>query len=193
MVKPTSDQDKRDRVLEGAREAFTRHGFRRVTMGDLAEAAGMSRPALYLVFPNKEEIFKAVLEEFAATALAEIREGLAGTDTTRDALHLAFDTWTVRPFELLHHAAGYEELSDCTHGFAREVVTTMYRDFEVLLVDILEPEKDGLSRRGLTTEHVARVLAVAVRGFKETARDVDELRALIEGILTLTLAAGSTD
>ena len=44
------DIAKRDKVLAAARGIFLRYGFKRVTMNDIAEAASISRPALYLVF-----------------------------------------------------------------------------------------------------------------------------------------------
>ena len=40
-----------------ATRAFTRNGYRRTTMNDVAEAADMSRPALYQVFKNKEDVY----------------------------------------------------------------------------------------------------------------------------------------
>ena len=50
-------QEKDDQIIEAATSVFLRYGFRRTTMGDIAEAAGVSRPALYLRFCNKEHIF----------------------------------------------------------------------------------------------------------------------------------------
>jgi len=69
------DVAKRDKVLTAARDVFIRYGYKRVTMNDIAEAAGISRPALYLVFESKEEIFKSVYEHFVKQTLSEI--GLA--------------------------------------------------------------------------------------------------------------------
>ena len=40
-----------------ATSAFVKSGYRRTTMNDVAEAADMSRPALYQVFKNKEDVF----------------------------------------------------------------------------------------------------------------------------------------
>ncbi len=53
--------EKAERILVAAQAVFLRYGFKRTTMGDIAEAAGISRPALYLVFPLKEKIFATVL------------------------------------------------------------------------------------------------------------------------------------
>ena len=40
-----------------ATSAFVKSGYRRTTMNDVAEAADMSRPALYQVFKDKEDVF----------------------------------------------------------------------------------------------------------------------------------------
>ncbi len=61
-------EDRRARVVQAAIQAFSRHGYRRCTMGDVAAAAGMSRPALYLLFCGKEELFRAVAEALLADA-----------------------------------------------------------------------------------------------------------------------------
>ena len=73
---------KRDKVLTAARNTFLRYGFKRVTMNDIAEAAGISRPALYLVFDNKEEIFKGVYEHWVKETLAEIEIRIFASQNT---------------------------------------------------------------------------------------------------------------
>ncbi|HEY8129307.1 MAG TPA: helix-turn-helix domain-containing protein, partial [Hyphomicrobium sp.] len=76
--------------LAAARQVFLRYGYRRVTMGDIADAAKMSRPALYLVIPSKEEIFTAVLAQTFSEMLEEIRGGIGSFQTARDKLTFAF-------------------------------------------------------------------------------------------------------
>ena len=61
-----SDADtKMDRIVDAAKAVFLKYGYTRVTMSDLADAAGMSRPALYLVFAKKEEVFRGVIRQMA--------------------------------------------------------------------------------------------------------------------------------
>lgn len=54
---------KRARVLSAAESVFMKRGYARTTMGDLASAAGMSRPALYLVYARKHELFSAIIDD----------------------------------------------------------------------------------------------------------------------------------
>ncbi len=50
-------------LLTAARTIFTRKGFHRTTMDDVAETAGISKGALYLYFPSKEKMFMALIEK----------------------------------------------------------------------------------------------------------------------------------
>jgi AcrR family transcriptional regulator len=50
-------------LLTAARTIFTRKGFHRATMDDVAREAGISKGALYLYFPSKEKMFMALIEK----------------------------------------------------------------------------------------------------------------------------------
>jgi AcrR family transcriptional regulator len=63
------------RIVDAARAHFFSHGFRSVTMDDLAEGLGVSKKTLYAHFPGKIEVLEAVLaDKFAGveTKLTEI-------------------------------------------------------------------------------------------------------------------------
>lgn len=49
-------------ITAAAVPVFARYGFRRTGMDLIAQAAGVSRPALYQYFPNKTAVFEAVAE-----------------------------------------------------------------------------------------------------------------------------------
>ena len=60
----------RDRILDAAMAVFRRHGFRRSSIEQAAEAAGLTRQALYHHFKSKEALFRAVIERLHENALA---------------------------------------------------------------------------------------------------------------------------
>src|SRR5947207_13601904 len=63
----------RDRILDAAMLVFRRQGFRRSSIEQAAEAAGLTRQALYHHFKSKEVLFRAVIERAYEAALgAEI-------------------------------------------------------------------------------------------------------------------------
>ncbi len=180
--------EKRDRVLTAARNTFLRYGFKRVTMNDIAEAAGISRPALYLVFNSKEEIFKGVYEHWVQETLAEIESKIAPLKTPEEKLRAAFELWTVRPFEMTLASSEMTELLECAFGFAQDSVKQGYRTFEKILLPILQSHsKFQTGKTKVSVEKTAHILSSAVRGFKVAAKDAPEIRSMIRELLILTL------
>jgi AcrR family transcriptional regulator len=63
----------RQRIVDAARVHFFRHGFRRVTMDDLAEELGISKKTLYAHFPGKFDLLEAVLADKFASVEAALK------------------------------------------------------------------------------------------------------------------------
>lgn len=49
------------RILERGTQLFVKHGYRGLSMREIAAAVGLSKPALYYHFKDKESLFVAVL------------------------------------------------------------------------------------------------------------------------------------
>lgn len=58
-----SPQTRPDAVLEAALDQFAARGFAATRMEDVAAAAGLSKAALYLYFPSKDALFRALVEQ----------------------------------------------------------------------------------------------------------------------------------
>ena len=184
---------KKAKVIETAQSVFFRYGFRRATMGDLAAAAGISRPALYLLYCNKEEVFEAVLRDFVTRTLADIRAGLPAQPTAEAKLRFAFELWAVRPFGLLRATPDAKELIDCDFAFAREAIDQSTTAFEAELTAILTPLHAMAPTQALTPDQIARILTRAVHGFKESAQTPEALQTMIDGLLSMVLGSLRTD
>lgn len=61
--KPPAPTPTRERIVAAARQHFFAHGFRGVTMDDLAATLGMSKKTLYAHFPSKNALLEAMLRE----------------------------------------------------------------------------------------------------------------------------------
>src|SRR5437879_11147672 len=64
----------RQQIVEAARAHFFSHGFRSVTMDDLAEELGISKKTVYAHFPSKIELLEAVLADKFASVEARLNE-----------------------------------------------------------------------------------------------------------------------
>jgi AcrR family transcriptional regulator len=182
------------RVLEAARVVFIRYGFRRVTMQDIADEAGISRPALYLVFANKEEVFFATIRDLSAEMLHALHEGLPAHNSLEAKLQFAFEVWTVQSYATMQSSPNARDLIECVELFARDTVNEVNAQFEALLAEVLatfvtSPIASADGTADLDARKIARLLASAAHGSKETAAGVEDLRAMIHGMITLTTAA----
>jgi AcrR family transcriptional regulator len=63
QLRPGRSRSARRRILEAARAHFFKHGFRNVTMDDLAAELAVSKKTLYAHFPSKEALLAAVLRD----------------------------------------------------------------------------------------------------------------------------------
>jgi AcrR family transcriptional regulator len=180
---------KKNKILTAARSVFLRYGFRRVTMNDIAEAAGVSRPALYLLFKSKEEIFIGTYMQWVDETLAEIERAMATATTPEKKMERAFEIWAVLPFEQMMNSPEAKELIECSLGFAQDSLSQGYLKFERMIVPVLATlTKRNSAKASIGPERIAHVLASAVRGFKQTATTPTELRRLIRELLTLSLS-----
>jgi AcrR family transcriptional regulator len=180
---------KTTKVIDVARDVFLRHGYKRVTMGDIATAAGMSRPALYLVYASKEEIFTAALDRFFVEALREVRIGLDGETAIDRKLMLAFEIWCVRTFQMVLASPDAKDLLESGHTFATELVDRNFDAFEHLVAAILKPLVKAQTRVKLPAIQIARLMVAGALGFKQTAKDVAQLRQMIAGLIAIVLAS----
>src|SRR5271156_1332687 len=113
------NESKKSKILTAAQSVFLRYGYRRVNMNDIAEAAGVSRPALYVLFKNKEEIFVGVFLQWVDETIVLIKKELEKSGTPEQKLMQAFEIWTVRPFEMLMASPEAKELVECSFAFAQ--------------------------------------------------------------------------
>src|ERR1700722_3125707 len=181
---------KRRALVAVAQEEFARHGYRRVNMKDIAEAAGVSRPGLYLYFKTKEAIFSAAVLALAENSIARIQAGLAEHSAIQEKLRFAFEIWTVEIFELTLKSPEAKELSELSHDFARDALDEGYRQFEAVLASQLKAHaRSSATRVALPADRTAHLLGSAVRGFKLVAQNGAQLRKMIHDLLRLTVAA----
>ncbi|SHU15688.1 TetR family transcriptional regulator [Mycobacteroides abscessus subsp. abscessus] len=70
-----------ERLLDAAREEFIAHGFRRVSMSDIANRAGVSRRTIHRRFGEKDNLIVAVIGRETTAFLSAVFETVASIDT----------------------------------------------------------------------------------------------------------------
>lgn len=72
MHREEKSERSRRLVLDAALRLFSRQGYRATSVRDIADAAKVSTGNLYHHFPDKESIFRTLMEEYRATAASDV-------------------------------------------------------------------------------------------------------------------------
>src|ERR1043166_9502549 len=64
MSQDERSTNSRKQILESALKLFSHHGYGATSVRDIAEAAGVSKGNVYHHFPDKETIFRALLNQY---------------------------------------------------------------------------------------------------------------------------------
>ena len=195
MNKPETNIDKtqakRDAVYDAAAEVFARYGFRRTTMNDIAEAAGISRPALYLMFDNKENLFQGLasfrLEQAIDQAVAVLQGKGDAKKRFIDAL-LVFEEIFYEPIADSPHGA---ELMDISQSLASELMTKdIVRLHTALAKCLSDAEATGelsFKNSPLKPKPFVELLFAGLNGIKKKASNTAEFRKLVRQITEVFL------
>jgi AcrR family transcriptional regulator len=73
---PQQRQERATRILDVAGELLLRHGYRRVTIDDVATGAGIGKGTVYLHWKTREALFTAVFEREVLQAVGELVQAL---------------------------------------------------------------------------------------------------------------------
>lgn len=184
-----SGVSKEELAVAAATEVFSRYGYARTTMGDIAAEAGISRPALYLLFADKEAVFAAVIRGMDEHKHREISAAIARLDGLHAKLLYACKSWGSHGFDLIEAHPDAADLFDLSVPAVRKV----YDNFQSLVADLI---RDQVQSAGVADgpEVLARCLVFGMRGLRETAKSGKEMRRLIAvqvGMLVRSISAST--
>jgi AcrR family transcriptional regulator len=76
VSEPTERQMRAARILDVAADLLLRHGYRRVTIDDVARGADIGKGTVYLHWRTREELFSAVFEREVREAVGDLLQAL---------------------------------------------------------------------------------------------------------------------
>jgi len=81
------DKDKfREKIVLSASKIFSRYGFKKTTMEEIAAALNKGKSSIYYYFKSKEEIFEAVIDHEAQVLKNVLSKVVKSTDDPEDIL-----------------------------------------------------------------------------------------------------------
>jgi AcrR family transcriptional regulator len=188
----TTKSPPQDRILDAAMRVFRRHGFRRSSIEQAAEEAGLTRQALYHHFASKEALFRAVLERLYQQALAaEIAAAKAAEDAGLEIADILVAEIGARMQSLLaslkdsphteelfseHLAQARDLYQSYANRFTDEIAATIAR--------VCRKRKLNLAS-GITVRELARCVEMAVHGTKSAFPSMQPVDAFLKQLETM--------
>jgi len=162
-----------DRILDAAMGVFRRQGFRRSSIEQAAEAAGLTRQALYHHFKSKEALFRAVIERLHENALAaEIAAGSAAEKAGGSLADILVAQVTGRLAQLIGSLEGsphIEELFSEHLAQARDLYqkyAELYDAHDIATIERVCRKQRLTLAKGMTPRGLARCIEMAINGTK---------------------------
>jgi len=75
--RPGAPDTRENQLLAIARRLFARDGYERTSLRDIAEAADITKAALYYYFPNKEALYERVVLESMQSLVDDVSAAVA--------------------------------------------------------------------------------------------------------------------
>lgn len=191
-----SSSAKPNAIVLAALELFTRYGYRKTSIDDIAQAAQVAKRTVYLHFENKAAVFLAILEYLAdqIRQRCAAAERIGGTPVHR--LTGLLDAYFGMAFELFSKSEHMPELEETFSKLARERIGDLNTEYELRLAKFLRSLKKtgeiGRPPQGLTVEQIVQIVMRAAEGTKHNAKVQGDRKAFerrLREVATLAIAA----
>lgn len=163
------------------------YGYAKVTMDDIAKASGLSRPALYQFFKNKQEIYRAIAEQVSSANLKQMEEILCGDQSPKERLVDAIVEGKLKMLAEMEATRHGAELLDLGNELSADIIETYASGMRAMFTQLFEeiiPEDSGLS-----PEVMAANLLYWLEGMKAQVKDPDERQKLLQDFVAMQFAA----
>src|SRR6266542_2797090 len=130
--------ERRAQLLEVARRVFGTSGYHAVSMEEVAEQAGVTKPILYDHFSSKKDLYLALLDADLAVLLDMVKEALASARGNRERIRASFQAY----FDFVDEQAdGFRLLVQETVGAERDFRERVADVRDQILSEVAEPIK----------------------------------------------------
>lgn len=177
---------KQSAILDAAWTAFATYGYRKTSMDDIAKGVGMSRPALYMHFKNKEDILRRLVSQYYSGAATDVTAALATDASVSMRLLLAFRAQGGQLMEPLLSSAHGMEVLESSSSVAMDLVEDGEKALQTIYADWLAFEmSQGRMDLRKSPDHVASTLTGALKGLKHTSSSYEDYSARLETLAIL--------
>ena len=166
-AKVVDKKEKKDQIVEAAIREFSRKGFSRTTINDIANAAGIGKGTIYEYFSNKEDIVHETFQFFMHSLEPDFQAILISRVPAKEKLRQILDS-----FSHFINSEYHNELMELMFEFWAEAITDksskgvmfeemikFYQVYREIFADIIiEGMGDGSFRKDINPRSTAAMI-----------------------------------
>jgi len=158
----TKSEDTREKILVAAIQRFSNFGYRRTSINDVAEEAGLARATVYLYWKSKEDLFVAGLERFHAYSRSLAETAAAKEGSAAERIHAMIMAQYGASSDIVHGTASGHEVFEANLKLGNGFVEQCLRHGEEILIGLLQQgiqnAEFNLQRSSASSEDVAHII-----------------------------------
>ncbi|MBU4275253.1 MAG: TetR/AcrR family transcriptional regulator [Proteobacteria bacterium] len=146
-------EQRREAILDAAKEIFSRKGYQGATMEEIAARAELSPATLYLYFDNKSQLYASLNVKMLAFLCHRVEQvagqkGLEPLEKVRRLAQAMHDVYTFDPLILINvlHMQASQELMDLSPELKEQINSMAARALQVMAGIFQQGIEQGLFR-----------------------------------------------
>jgi AcrR family transcriptional regulator len=142
-VRGPAEHDVRDQIVAAADEHFSRYGYEKTTVSDLAKAIGFSKAYIYKFFDSKQAIGEAICAKTLSALVASVEEAMAGAPTATEKFRRMFKSLTATSVNLFFNDRKLYDIAASSAGEDWPSARAYKERIRQILMDIIREGRES--------------------------------------------------
>ena len=161
-----ADHDVRDQIVVAATEHFSRYGYEKTTVSDLAKAIGFSKAYIYKFFESKQAIGEMICANCLHEIETEVRVAVAEAELPTEKLRRMFKVFTEASLRLFFRDRKLYDIAASAATGNWQSVQAYESRVQKLLQDVLqEGRQNGEFERKTPLDETAMAIYLVMRPY----------------------------
>jgi AcrR family transcriptional regulator len=151
------EQEFKDHIINRARDIFSRFGFNKTTMEDIAKSVNKAKSSIYYYFASKLEILRAVIDRESESMKEQLIMSVKNQETPQDKLR----AYVMTRIEFLKKTVNFQY-----YNFIDKVREKHFKDELAIIKSIL---KTGIEQKSFMLKDIdsaALAIITAIKGLE---------------------------
>jgi len=190
-----ADHDVRDQIVVAATEHFSRYGYEKTTVSDLAKAVGFSKAYIYKFFESKQAIGEMICANCLRQIETEVRAAVQEADRPPEKLRRMFKAIVEASLRLLFQDRKLYEIAASAASERWQAALAYEERIQALLREILqEGRQTGDFERKTPLDETAAAIYLVMRPYlnplllQHSFDFTDEAPARLSGLVLRSLS-----